>query len=644
MVRQFLFATGIAAVALCSTAWGQSGSAVDSLLEKMNASGDQPASIVAILSQRMMQLVEPHERARVHDRIAAAYRELDISDSAAVHAWNVLRLAPEDNVLRVRAYSLLGFIAFQSAAWDRGAEYYSNAARLYTVLDDKPGQLDALMHLAKIDEHLLYPEAALSKYERAKVLAVELGDAVKESQLSFQLAVVLRSLGRFRDAEEYLKRSQALSSGDSLRLTQVALEWGRLHEDRLEYREAKSRYEQALHLSRKVDPFPAYNQLINLHVMLNAPDSAVLFADSSEVAAHWKRDIRQLRECYRSRYQLAEFMHDSAAAYDYLLRFKSFDDSVRSEETARSLRNARHELFLGASEASVRTAELQARLEDLGSRGERNQKVWIMLATGFGLASALLLGMLHFTTRRGNEKLRIKTEEAADLASKNAKVFAVLAHDLQGPVSTFDNLSRSIPSLLKEAKPDETRAIIRNFHHAAQELQQTLHELVDWAVTQSGTMPFKPEVFSCSKLAEQVKEELQPWADEHNVTTMLLVPEGVTTFADRATVKIVMRTLLFNAIRFSREGETVTLFSGRKEELITMGVKDNGPGIDTKELRNLLSWDQEGGKVREKGVGLPLCRELIRRNNGDLHVESQPGQGSTFFVTLPEHPPAGGNF
>jgi signal transduction histidine kinase len=79
------------------------------------------------------------------------------------------------------------------------------------------------------------------------------------------------------------------------------------------------------------------------------------------------------------------------------------------------------------------------------------------------------------------------------------------------------------------------------------------------------------------------------------------------------------------------------VFSGKRDNLITMGVKDHGPGIEAGKLNSILNWSDADG--RERGVGLPMCRELVRRNGGELFVESEVGQGSTFFFTLPENPP-----
>lgn len=638
------FPAVLTSVLFCCTLQTQAQRTADSLLERINTSGMRTDSVIALLSQPLLHTYNEHDRAMLHDRIASAYRELGYLDSASVHAWHVLRLAPEDNLLRSRAFALLGSVAFETEAWSRSADFYAYAARLFMLLQDKPGQLEALTYQARIDLRLGFAEEARRKFEQARALSVELQDQRAEQQLVFEMAGLLRSLGRFSDAEDYLNRSATLCRKDTACLVRVRKEFGKLLEDKGAYREAWPHYQQVLNWTREKDPFPGFHDLLRVSVSLHLLDTAARYADSVETAAVQSGNVRYLRDGYQSRYLLAGLMRDSAQAYVYLQRFKLYDDSVRNQEWERKMQNVRHELFLGSSEASVRTAELQARLEETAASRARNQGDFVLIATGLGTVAAIFLGLWYFTWRRSREAMREQTAVTKDLVAKNTKVFGVMAHDLQGPVSTFANLTRSIPPLLRQASQEEVNGMIGNLHRSAQELQQTLQELLDWAVTQSGTMPFRPQLFSCWKLAEEVKEELRPWAEEHGVNATLLVPEGVTAFADRAMIKIVWRTLLFNAIRFSREGQTVTLFGGRKEALITMGVKDNGQGIAEDQLKALLSWDQPEVSTREKGVGLPMCKELVRRNGGDLFAESKEEEGSTFYFTLPEHPTAAGQF
>lgn len=184
------------------------------------------------------------------------------------------------------------------------------------------------------------------------------------------------------------------------------------------------------------------------------------------------------------------------------------------------------------------------------------------------------------------------------------------------------------------------KGLLQQLHKSLAEVMQSLTQLVDWSVAQSGTLPFRPEVFSCHQLAATVEAQLRPLAEENGLKVEFLVPDAVHAFADRTMVSVVLRTLLYNAIRFSAEGRPVTIFSGRKDDLITLGVKDNGKGIPPDRLRQLFLWSKDAQGSGNQGIGLPLCRDLVARNGGNLYAESKVGEGSTFYFSLPEHQPA----
>ncbi len=625
-------------ILLSGACLAQSSRSVDSLLRVANAEEMRPQAVITLLSRHLVS-AQAADQARLHDRVAAAFREMGLLDSASAHAWHVLRITGDsDAALRSRANVLLGFVSYRRNALTRSAGFYREAAKLFVRLDDKQGLLEALTYQARIDDRLQFAEEALTRYDQARTLAHELRDAVSERILLFEMAGVLRALERYSDAEEFYKRSLALSAGDSIRMGQVNVELGKLFEAKSEFLQAKGHYLSALGYLKQLDPFPVYQRLADAFASQNLLDSASLYADSAEQVAMASEVIDYLRDGYQLRYRLAAQMRDSARAFNYLLRFKQYDDSLKYLNALADIQNARDEVFLGASEASLRTAELQVQLKSTREREERNQQRYLYISTGCGLAAALFLSLWFFTLQRSRHRNREQQNRIADLAGKNEKVFAHMAHELQGPVSTFANLTRSMPGQLKESKPEEVAEMLSYLHRSTQEVAQSLHELMDWAVTQSETMPFRPEVFSCRKLAEQVQEELQAWAGEHDVETEMLVPEDVTAFADRSMTKIVLRTLLHHAVGSSPEGQTVTIFSGKKDSLITMGVKNHGHPLTEEQIQSLLSWnpDAEGG--RERGVGLPLCRELIRRTGGELYAESRPGQGNTFYFTLPERP------
>jgi signal transduction histidine kinase len=102
-------------------------------------------------------------------------------------------------------------------------------------------------------------------------------------------------------------------------------------------------------------------------------------------------------------------------------------------------------------------------------------------------------------------------------------------------------------------------------------------------------------------------------------------------------VERILHNLIDNAIKYSPKGGDVTIFARQEDASLVIGVKDQGIGISTEDQARLFKPFERLETVEIGGVGLGLnvCRRLVEAHGGRIWVESQPGQGATFFFTLP---------
>jgi signal transduction histidine kinase len=102
----------------------------------------------------------------------------------------------------------------------------------------------------------------------------------------------------------------------------------------------------------------------------------------------------------------------------------------------------------------------------------------------------------------------------------------------------------------------------------------------------------------------------------------------------------ILRNLTSNAVKFTRSGDEITIVSKKINDMMEITVHDTGIGIKEEHLKLLFKTDvhnSEIGTEQEKGTGLGLilCKELVEKNGGKIHVESQLGNGSSFIFTVP---------
>jgi signal transduction histidine kinase len=216
---------------------------------------------------------------------------------------------------------------------------------------------------------------------------------------------------------------------------------------------------------------------------------------------------------------------------------------------------------------------------------------------------------------------------------------ATLTHDLRVPLLAENN---ALKYLLKGTYGDLTetqKLAAETMLKSNQDLIKLVNTLLDVYKYESGTLQLYKEKTSLNNLLKECINELYPLAAKHyqsiiNNTKEILAPVTV----DINEIKRVFINLIGNAITYTQENGTIQIESEQNEENVIIKVIDNGKGIPENDLKNIFDRYFTSSKKFRKvgtGLGLYLSKQIILAHNGKIWVESTPGKGSTFFVSLP---------
>jgi signal transduction histidine kinase len=179
-------------------------------------------------------------------------------------------------------------------------------------------------------------------------------------------------------------------------------------------------------------------------------------------------------------------------------------------------------------------------------------------------------------------------------------------------------------------------------------LTRLVNDVLDVTKIESGEMDFRDECFEASELLDECGRAFGPMAEQHGLRFVLEFGPGLPPIrGDRDRIQQVLQNLLNNAMKFTAEG-SITLRAGVLDDVLRISVRDTGLGIaDEDQQRVFEKFQQVGdtltGKPKGTGLGLTICRDIVAHHGGQLTLESQLGQGSTFTIALPvpqEAPPA----
>ncbi len=248
-------------------------------------------------------------------------------------------------------------------------------------------------------------------------------------------------------------------------------------------------------------------------------------------------------------------------------------------------------------------------------------------------------------TRLNAELEQRVQQRTAELTAVNKEMETFtysVSHDLKAPLRGIDGYSRLLLEEHAAELNDEGRLFLGNVRHGVEQMNQLIEDLLAYSRMERRNLNGIP-----LDLAEQVTRVLAERRDDiaaHGMVVevnMEAALEGITARADPAGLALVLRNLIDNALKFSRDSQPprLTLDATADKETVTLKISDNGIGFDMQYHDRIFEIFQRLQRAEDypgTGVGLAIVRKAMQRMGGRVWAESAPGQGATFYLELPQ--------
>jgi len=237
-----------------------------------------------------------------------------------------------------------------------------------------------------------------------------------------------------------------------------------------------------------------------------------------------------------------------------------------------------------------------------------------------------------------NKKLEIQTEELGRLNTVKDRFFSIISHDLRNNMTTM-KLYFDLMGNIKY-KPENTEELTKQIASSVENNIDLLENLLVWASSQIKGLPLKFESINIFELVNKNIALAASLAHQKHIQLLNLCNQNDIAFADENTINLVMRNLIVNAIKFTNDVGEITISTKTENTVIKISIADNGVGIEQEKINELFTQHQNPstqGTANEKGtgLGLMLCADFIKQNNGTIYVNSEKGKGSVFTFELP---------
>jgi signal transduction histidine kinase len=237
--------------------------------------------------------------------------------------------------------------------------------------------------------------------------------------------------------------------------------------------------------------------------------------------------------------------------------------------------------------------------------------------------------------------LQATVEQLQEFDRLKSAFVGVVSHELRTPLTSIKTFAENLLEGLAGPLNEKQHYYLSRIQFNADRLRRMLNELLNLSKIEAGKMELRPAVLSLQELLADLLEGFQPLAQEKSIMVEVFSMENIPKVrADRDKLYEVLANLLENAIKFTPSGGRVQIGAQvLDDQYIKVRVSDTGCGISEEHLRKIFEKfyrvQSGSGNAAGTGLGLAIAKGLIELHGGTIAVESAPGKGSHFYITLP---------
>ncbi len=272
--------------------------------------------------------------------------------------------------------------------------------------------------------------------------------------------------------------------------------------------------------------------------------------------------------------------------------------------------------------------------------------VFISISSGRTYSSADLEFSLGLARLASLAVENARLYRVAQQASKaRDEVLGIVAHDLRSPLNSISLWLQVVErQIQKQGAELQTRSkeALGAMSNACRRMSRLIQDLLDVTRLEAGQLSLNPNPQTPASLVREAVDFAQAQAEAAGLQVHLEVADPLPpVLADRDRLLQVFSNLLGNALKFTPPGGDIWVGAGLEGEQVRFQVRDTGPGLPPEALAHIFDrfWQASRTDNRGVGLGLSIVKGIVEAHGGQLRVESEPGQGSTFSFTIPRVKP-----
>ena len=523
--------------------------------------------------------------------------------------------------------------------------------------DDVEGIANAQYNLGSIFFYQNQFERAREHYEKAKVICDELQSERLIYSCLAALGSVNEKLGENKKSLEYNKKSLELATKLNYK-TGIAYAKGNIAANYLSvnnFAKAERYCKDAISIKLDLeDSYGAIGSKIDLskvYIDWNKPQEAVIVLDEALELAKMVESKSRQSDIYKTLSIVYEQLDNASKALDYTKKYVALKDSLLNEKTLEEMGQSQRRYELEKKEHDI---EMLKKTNELLEQRELNQSLQKYV---FGLITiAFLMFIWWYKSKLNyqnnvnrileeknellngmNDEIEIKNKQL-EHSNEDLKQFAYVAsHDLKEPLRMINSYTNLLQRRYMASFDESGKEFMHFITDAVGRMEILLDDLLDFS--RAGTQPTPTNYVSTQDVLVMVEANLRHRLETLNATLIVKDDNLPSIKAHRTQMIQLLQNLVSNGMKFKGEKDPIVeVDCMQKDNKFIFSVKDNGIGISEENLEKVFEMFRRLHTREEyegTGIGLATCKRIVTTWGGDIWVESEEGNGCTFFFSVP---------
>ena len=577
-------------------------------------------------------------------------------------------LKPIDFKVAVAAvYNNLGTVYKRKSLYNKALEIYLKSLDIKKQLNDRKKLTSVYNNIGLLYYHLGEYENAIRHYQKSIQISKEYGLTNKLSKYYNNIGNVKIKTGEPEEAMNYYQQAlQHLKPEMNLLLkSTILLNLGISNHELGHYDTAITFFNKAYSIASETgDANSMVKCLQNLGVVYNTlgnNNKAKKYFNRAYTNAEKQGNIRLLMDISESLYSIHKSEGNNRQSLIYLEKHQRLKDSILNIEKRKEIERLEAKYEAKQREQQIDLLEKQNRVNELELAKQREQKARKQLQAlvlfgiaGMAIVLAIFLAFQNKRKKQINKLLQAQynqiEEQQEEIKTQNDKLsksnemkdqmFRIIAHDLRSPLIAMDDVARLIPYAIEEKDFDSLNNLSASLQNSVSRILDLTDNLLSWSMSQSDEMTYNPDNISLYETGKQTLEIYYALARMKQINLMNNIDTGIYVYADKNILMTVLRNLINNALKFTKEEGMVSLGAHSDNDKVVAWVRDTGIGMDEDRIQNIFDIEKtrSAGTNGETGNGLGLffCKKFVQVNKGEIDVRSEKGKGTIVYFTLPK--------